>query len=235
MTAYSAILPLLRVADGKPELPIDSIPDAPQYRTYTSATGEKRMTAVKKTFITIPALLALLSATAVFAGQKANDAVTITSLPDGAQIEWNRKIIGTTPLTFKVGEYAFNAKKSSLLSKHLAAPIVVVISKEGYVTRQVTITGEPLIWRSYDRRNAYRYWIIPSNTVHIDLDKISAVHAALTNADVLKLKATGFGDDLIIDKIKSNPAAFRLELDDLATLHNAGISDAIIQAMLHAK
>jgi hypothetical protein len=40
---------------------------------------------------------------------------------------------------------------------------------------------------------------------------------------------------LIIDKINNNPAAFRLELDDLVELHKAGISDAIIQAMLHAK
>jgi hypothetical protein len=57
----------------------------------------------------------------------------------------------------------------------------------------------------------------------------------MTNADVIKLKDAGFGDELIIDKINNNPAAYHLELDDLVALHKAGISDAVIQAMIHAK
>ena len=57
----------------------------------------------------------------------------------------------------------------------------------------------------------------------------------MTNADVVKLKEAGFGDDLIIDKIATNPTAFHLEFDDMVGLRKAGISDAIIQAMLHAK
>ena len=166
------------------------------------------MTTVERTFITIPAFLVLLSATAVLAGQKANDTVTITSLPDGAQVEWNRTVIGTTPMIYKVGEYAFNAKKGSIFSKHLAQPVVLRVTKDGYIAKQVTITGEPLIWRSLNGRNSYTYYTITSNTFQIDLDKIASIHAALTNADVIKLKTAGFGDDLIIDKIKDNPAAF---------------------------
>lgn len=193
------------------------------------------MATVDRTFFMIADLLVLLSATTVFAGQKADDTVTITSLPDGAQVEWNRTVIGTTPMIYKVGEYAFNARKSSLFSKHLDQPVVVRVTKEGYIAKQVTITGEPMTWRSHNGQTSYTYYTITSNTFQIDLDKIAAVHAALTNADVIKLKTAGFGDDLIIDKIKDNPAAFHLELDDLVELHKAGISDAVIQAMLHAK
>ncbi len=132
-------------------------------------------------------------------GEKSNDTLTITSIPEGAKIEWNRKVIGTTPLTYKVGEYAFNARKSNLFSKRLEQPVVLRVSKESYVTREITITKE-MSWRSLNGKNRFTFHVITSNAFEIDLDKISATKAALTNADVIKLKAAGFGDDLIIDK-----------------------------------
>ena len=178
-------------------------------------------------------------APAVFAAEralpdKANDKLMITSIPEGAQVEWNRKVIGTTPLAYKVGEYAFNTRKTSLFSKRLSQPVVLRISKEGYVAKEVTITS-PRFWRSFNGRNSFEYHVISSNHCQINLDKISAAAAALTNADVLKLKAAGFSDDLIIDKINNAPSAFSLEFDDLVELHGAGISDEVIKAMMHAK
>jgi hypothetical protein len=190
----------------------------------------------KRTFL-IFALLPVFAGACVSAEKaknKADDTITITSLPDGASVEWNRKVIGTTPLTQKIGEYAFSTRKPSLFSKHLDQPVVVRVSKDGYVPKQITIT-EPHLWVSFNGRNRYVYHTITSNSFQVDLDTVSAVHAAMTNGDVLKLKEAGFGDDLIIDKISSNPAAYHLELDDIVALHKAGISDAIIQAMLHAK
>ena len=66
----------------------------------------------------------------------------------------------------------------------------------------------------------------------------AAVSAAsgtpLTNADVIKLKAAGLGDDLVIDKIKASPAGYRLEADDLVQLKQSGLSDALIGAMIQA-
>jgi hypothetical protein len=59
--------------------------------------------------------------------------------------------------------------------------------------------------------------------------------APLTNADVIKLKAAGLGDDLVIDKIKASPASYRLDADDLVGLKQSGLSDALIGAMIQAK
>ncbi len=56
----------------------------------------------------------------------------------------------------------------------------------------------------------------------------------LTNADVLKLKLAGLGDQLIIDKINASPANYRLEVDDLVELKKGGLSEAIISAMIQA-
>lgn len=56
---------------------------------------------------------------------------------------------------------------------------------------------------------------------------------ALTNDDVLRLSQGGLGDDVIIAKINSTPqATFRLETDDLINLKKAGVSQAVIAAML---
>jgi hypothetical protein len=72
-----------------------------------------------KTFLFFFAMVAGRAATI---GEKAKDVVTITTTPPGATVEWNRKVIGVTPLTYKVGEYAFNARKSTLFSKRLINP-----------------------------------------------------------------------------------------------------------------
>ena len=188
-----------------------------------------RMITVAPLFIAL-----LLPWTFCFAKEKANDTLTITSIPHDATVEWNRKVIGSTPLTFKVGEFAFNPQKSSLFSKRLSTPVVIRVSKDGYIAKEVTITQE-MQWHSLNGQNHFSFWIITSNSFDINLDKISAKAAAMTNADVIKLKEAGFGDDLVIDKIVNTPAAFNLEFDDLVALRKAGISDAVIQAMLHAK
>jgi hypothetical protein len=61
-----------------------------------------------------------------------------------------------------------------------------------------------------------------------------AAGAALTNADVLKLKDAGLSEQIIIDKINASPSRFHLETDDLVQLKQAGLSDGIIGAMIHA-
>lgn len=63
----------------------------------------------------------------------------------------------------------------------------------------------------------------------------AATGAALTNADVIKLKQAGFSDALLIAKIKSSPGNYQLGADDMLSLKKAGISDAVMTAMMEAK
>jgi hypothetical protein len=60
----------------------------------------------------------------------------------------------------------------------------------------------------------------------------AAPKGAMSNSDALELKRAGFSDDLIIAKIKSSPAAFRLETSDMIELKKAGLSDKVIAAMM---
>jgi hypothetical protein len=55
---------------------------------------------------------------------------------------------------------------------------------------------------------------------------------AMTNDDVVKLVTAGIGDDVVIAKIKSARAAFRLDVDDIVALKKAGVSDAVLAVML---
>ena len=56
----------------------------------------------------------------------------------------------------------------------------------------------------------------------------------MTNDDILTLKTAGFGDDLILTKIRNSGAAYSLETADLVKLKQAGLSDAVIGAMVSA-
>ena len=183
-----------------------------------------------KTFASL--FLVLVAGCAVTYGQKANDTVTIATTPPGATVEWNRKAIGVTPLTYKVGEYAFNAHKSSLLSKHLDQPVNLHITLPGFNAVDVTITGAPLVWTSFNRQNSFTYYIIGLQDFNFKMDKASAAPKTISNSDVVDLHTAGFGDDLIIDKINTAATALRLEVSDMVELRKAGVSDAVIQVMM---
>lgn len=56
----------------------------------------------------------------------------------------------------------------------------------------------------------------------------------LTNADIVKMKSAGLGGQLIVTKISSSPANYRLDVDDLVELKKNGIPENIIDAMIQA-
>ncbi|HEY3939277.1 MAG TPA: hypothetical protein VGL97_17730 [Bryobacteraceae bacterium] len=62
----------------------------------------------------------------------------------------------------------------------------------------------------------------------------STAVAPIANADILKLKAAGFGDDLIVQRIRMSRGDYKLDPDALSDLKKAGLSDAVISAMMTA-
>jgi hypothetical protein len=58
--------------------------------------------------------------------------------------------------------------------------------------------------------------------------------SALANSGVLKMKAAGLSDELIVQRIQMSRGDYRLEPDDLSQLKRAGLSDAVISAMMTA-
>lgn len=164
--------------------------------------------------------------------QKASDTITVTTTPPGATVEMNRKTIGVTPLTIQIGEYAFNAHKSSLVSKRLAQPVNLHVSLPGFNSQDMTITGQPLEWHSFNGKGHFTYYIIERQDFNFKLDKASAAPKTMSNSDVIDLHRAGFGDELIVEKINATATAFTLETSDMIELRKSGVSDGVIQAMI---
>lgn len=57
----------------------------------------------------------------------------------------------------------------------------------------------------------------------------------LTNATIIELKELGLGESLIVEKIKTSRCNFDVSINGLKQLKSAGVSDAVIGAMLSAK
>jgi hypothetical protein len=54
----------------------------------------------------------------------------------------------------------------------------------------------------------------------------------LTNRDILKLRAAGLEEQLIIDVTQAFPASFALDANGIVELKRAGLTDAIIRGMI---
>ena len=58
--------------------------------------------------------------------------------------------------------------------------------------------------------------------------------APLSNADIIKMVHLKFGDNVIVAKIKSSACNFDTSMDALVKLKQAGVSDAVLAAMVEA-
>jgi hypothetical protein len=157
--------------------------------------------------------------------------VSITSEPPGAHVILNGREAGTTPLAIKAGHWAFDTRKGSAFSKHLSEPWIMEVSKDGYRTESIELTRGPFSWTSFDGRRLYQYWVLNSPSYTVALRPASRT---LRNADVLSLLKSGLGEELIIEKIKTSSCEFRTDPEDLRTLHDSGVSDALISEMMRA-
>ena len=161
------------------------------------------------------------------------DAVVITSDPPGATVLWNRRQICTTPCTYTVGEYAFNARKSTIFSKHLAQPVVLHVALDGYQSKDSVIT-KPWLWRSLNGRNAFTDYTIPQQEFFFTLNPVPPPPTYLSNADIIEMQFAQLGEGVILEKIADSENAFDLKTPDLVVLRDAGVSAAVIQAMLRS-
>ena len=172
-----------------------------------------------------------MSAHCAIASDDEEKTFSITSEPPGAHVVLNGRDRGTTPLDIKVGHWAFDTRKSTAFSKHLSEPWTLEISKDGYRTESIEITRGPFSWQSMNGRRSYQYWVLNSPSYHV---RLRPATRALTNDDVVSLLRSGIGEDLIAEKIRTSSCEFRTDPEDLKTLHDDGISDAIIAAMMRA-
>jgi hypothetical protein len=54
----------------------------------------------------------------------------------------------------------------------------------------------------------------------------------LTNADIIKMQSAGLSENIILASVNGQPAAYDTSADGLLALKNAGVSDAVVAAMI---
>lgn len=167
----------------------------------------------------------------LFASDDQGKVLRVESDPPGAHVIINGRDQGTTPFEWKLGQWAFDKNKSSVFSKRLSEPLTLQVTKDGCRSQTLEITRGPFTWHSLNRQNSYDYWVISSPTYSVRLRPPSRV---LTNADVIQMVKSGLEENLVIDKIQTSSCEFRTDTDDIKDLRSAGVSAAVVSAMLHA-
>ncbi len=103
-----------------------------------------------------------------WAGEKQ---VSFDSVPSGAQVELDGRIVGTTPTTVSFPDRCFGRKKLAW-SDHVSQPISVRFLKEGFAPKVLNITEGPIHWSSFNRQNQYDYYLISATTFTVRLDSV---------------------------------------------------------------
>jgi hypothetical protein len=96
-------------------------------------------------------------------------AVTITSSPSNATVEWNGQVIGTTPLTRRFEDFFFKAP-GWVWSSFLAEEITVRVWKEGFVGKELRLTSGPFRWANRDWTAVKIYFVITGTAFHVNLE-----------------------------------------------------------------
>jgi hypothetical protein len=175
-------------------------------------------------------ILSIIAVSLCMAADDDEKTLLVESIPSGAHVVINGRDRGTTPFEMKLGRWAFETKKSSIFSKHLSEPIVLEVSLDGYRVESLPVTRGPFVWRSFNGKNGYSYWVVNSPSYTVRLRPITRV---LTNADVIQLLKSGLSTALVIDKIQTSTCEFKTDPEDLSSLQSAGVPEAVISAMLH--
>jgi hypothetical protein len=97
------------------------------------------------------------------------DTLTITSSPPGATVEINGLVSGTTPYKTEFPGGYFH-KTHSVFGSRLDHSMIVRVSMDGYLSRQVTLTDGPFQWVAVNGRHHGSYFLLKSAHFEVKLE-----------------------------------------------------------------
>lgn len=149
----------------------------------------------------------------------------IESEPSGARVEIDGKDVGVTPITVPVppsyytGENALSGQYYAAHVKYLTYSQIIKVSKPGYVTKTVTLTGEPRpLYNIYGQHLGYIY-LLQSPEWKIKLEQIGQF----------------LGANPLVEKNESRPASEEIKAADSTEVARAKLSvEEIVKRSLPA-
>jgi hypothetical protein len=118
----------------------------------------------------ICASLALL-ALPLFTSRTHAEDLTITSSPPGATVEISGLIAGTTPYKTEFPGGYFH-KTHTVFGSRLDHSMILRISKDGYLSQQLTLTEGPFEWVAVNGRHHGNYFLLKSVRFDIKLEPV---------------------------------------------------------------
>jgi hypothetical protein len=118
------------------------------------------------------------------------DSLTITTSPPGATIEINGLPAGTTPYKIDYPGSYFH-KPHTAFSARLEHAVTLRISKDGYLTQQVTLTNGPFDWVAITGRRRGTYFLLKAERFEIKLEAISYGSSANQHQSSAETEITG--------------------------------------------
>lgn len=100
------------------------------------------------------------------------ETLTITSSPPGATVEIDGLVAGTTPYETEFPGGYFH-KTHTAFGERLEHSMVVRISKDGYLSQQITLTNGPFDWVAITGRKRGTYFLIKARRFEVKLDPTS--------------------------------------------------------------
>jgi len=97
------------------------------------------------------------------------ETLTITSSPAGATVEIDGLVAGTTPYETAFPGGYFH-KTHTAFGERLEHSMVVRISKDGYLSQQITLTNGPFDWVAITGRKRGTYFLIKARRFEVRLD-----------------------------------------------------------------
>jgi hypothetical protein len=103
------------------------------------------------------------------ATQALAETLKVTSSPAGATLELDGAVAGTTPYQIDYPGGYFH-KPHTVFGSKLEHSLTLRVSKEGYLTQQVTLTEGPYEWVSVNGRHHGNYFLLKSSHFEIKLE-----------------------------------------------------------------
>ncbi len=112
---------------------------------------------------------AFVAALMMGAPNASGESLKITSVPAGANVEINGSLVGQTPFTVEYPGGYFH-KTHVAFSERLEHPMVVRVSKNGFIPRQVTLSDGPFEWVGVTGHHHGTYFLLRADHFELKLE-----------------------------------------------------------------
>ncbi|HTX16094.1 MAG TPA: PEGA domain-containing protein [Candidatus Baltobacteraceae bacterium] len=100
------------------------------------------------------------------------ETLTITSSPPGATVEIDGLVVGSTPYESDFPGGYFH-KTHTAFGTRLEHSMVLRVSKDGYLSQQITLTSGPFDWVAINGRHRGSYFLLKARHFEVRLDPVS--------------------------------------------------------------